>query len=78
VIDAARAHTEEAIGTLHSLMTDANQPGSVRVAAAEALLSRGWGKSPAWQQVSIITEPPKKTVDKMTEEELMAIIAAKA
>lgn len=44
VRDLARQHTEEAIKTLVAIMQDPTQPGRVRVAAAEAILDRGWGR----------------------------------
>lgn len=39
---AARQYTDEAIQTLRDCLKDEN--GRVRVAAAEALLDRGWGR----------------------------------
>jgi len=53
VQDLARAHTEEAIRTLVDIMRTAKHPAA-RVAAAQALLDRGWGKAP--QQVDV--RPP--------------------
>src|SRR5262249_861091 len=43
VRDLARQHTEAAVITLVSIMNNAEEPGRARVAAAEALLNRGWG-----------------------------------
>lgn len=40
----ARAHTERAIQALAGIMDNPNSPPAARVSAAEALLSRGWGK----------------------------------
>lgn len=40
----ARAHTAEAIATLVAIMTGQRSPASARVAAANALLDRGYGK----------------------------------
>ena len=40
----ARTHTESAIKTLAGIMTQPGANPSARVAAAEALLDRGWGK----------------------------------
>jgi len=42
--DLARERTEEAIGTLLDVMRNQDAPSAARVAAAEAMLSRGWGK----------------------------------
>jgi hypothetical protein len=46
----ARGHTETAIRVLAGIMAEKKAPHSARVAAAQALLDRGWGK-------------PKETVD---------------
>ena len=40
----ARAYTEKAIETLGGIMSQPSCPESARVAAAIALLDRGWGK----------------------------------
>jgi hypothetical protein len=40
----ARAYTEKAIETLGGIMSQPGCPESARVAAATALLDRGWGK----------------------------------
>jgi hypothetical protein len=42
----ARQHTEKAIETLAAVMTDTKAQPAARVAAAQALLDRGWGKAP--------------------------------
>ena len=44
VQDLAREHTADAIDTLAKVMSDGTAPQSAKVAAAEALLSRGWGR----------------------------------
>lgn len=44
VRELARKHTEEAIQTLAAIMRDKNENSRARVAAAEAILDRGWGK----------------------------------
>lgn len=46
VRDLARNHTDAAIATLVTIMRDSKQPGRARVAAAEALLDRAWGRVP--------------------------------
>lgn len=46
VKELARAHTAEAIKTLASIMRAKRTPSAARVAAANALLDRGWGKAP--------------------------------
>ena len=40
----ARAHTETAIRVLAGIMREDEAPAAARVAAAQALLDRGWGK----------------------------------
>jgi hypothetical protein len=40
----ARAHTETAVRALAGIMRQAKAPAAARVAAASALLDRGWGK----------------------------------
>jgi hypothetical protein len=40
----ARSHTDTAIRTLAGIMRQNKAPASARVAAAQALLDRGWGK----------------------------------
>lgn len=52
VRELARQHTAEAIQTLAMVMRDPDQPGRARVAAAEALLDRGWGRPPQATEVS--------------------------
>jgi hypothetical protein len=42
----ARSHTETAINTLKGIMQQLDAPPAARVAAACALLDRGWGKPP--------------------------------
>lgn len=44
VRDLARAHTEDAIRTLVEIRGDLGAPPAARVAAAQALLDRAWGK----------------------------------
>lgn len=44
VRDLARAQTEKAIQTLIDIQGDGTQPAPARVAAAQALLDRAWGK----------------------------------
>jgi hypothetical protein len=40
----ARGHTEGALATLASIMHSGEAPPAARVAAANSLLDRGWGK----------------------------------
>ncbi len=45
VRDAARQHTRAAVETLVSVMEDLKAPHSARVAAANGILDRGYGKA---------------------------------
>lgn len=40
----ARSHTETALKTLAGIMEQTDAPPAARVAAANSLLDRGWGK----------------------------------
>jgi hypothetical protein len=44
IASLARMHTKKAVKTLAAIMNEPHAPYSARVAAAEALLDRGWGK----------------------------------
>jgi hypothetical protein len=41
----ARSHTEKALKVLAGIMQQDDAPAAARVAAAQALLDRGWGKA---------------------------------
>ena len=45
IASLARAHTESAIRTLAAIMNKEDAPEASRVAAADKLLDRGWGKA---------------------------------
>ena len=69
VQELAREQSPEAINTLAKIMTDEKAPPAARVAAANVLLDRGYGKP---------TQPISKTLAKvdpstMSDEELAAI-----
>src|SRR4051812_34782811 len=44
ITELARAHSVDAIKTLATICKDPNETGPCRVAAAVALLDRGWGR----------------------------------
>lgn len=46
VTTLARQYTESAVKVLGAMVEDAKAPPAARVAAAQALLDRGWGKAP--------------------------------
>lgn len=64
VRELARAHTEVAIKTLVKALKAKTE--SVRVSAAEALLSRGWGKPPQPVGGSDDLPPIKTTFEWLT------------
>ena len=69
VRDLARAYTVEAIETLNSIMLDKKAPAAARIAAAQAILDRGYGKPSQYMNmeesrpIAILSETP------MSEEE---------
>ena len=69
----ARTHTETALRTLTSIMTIEDAPPAARVAAANSLLDRGWGK--AVQPVDATINDERKLND-LSSTELDARIAA--
>ena len=44
IASLARSHTETALNTLVGIMEQTDAPPAARVAAANAVLDRGWGK----------------------------------
>jgi Family of unknown function (DUF5681) len=69
---AARELTPVAIDTLEKAMTDQKAPWAPKIAAAIAILDRGWGKP---------TQPVEANVnifDQMTDEEQKILLAALA
>src|SRR5262245_29754216 len=44
IASLARMHTKKAVKTLAAIMNEPRAPYAARVAAAEALLNRGWGR----------------------------------
>ena len=70
VQELARRRSPDAINTLSAIMDDQKAPPAARVAAANALLDRGYGKP---------TQPISQTLTKidpstMSDEELAAIV----
>lgn len=64
----ARAHTETALATLAGIMRQEDAPPAARVAAANSLLDRGWGK--ATQPISGDDDAPPV---KFTQIELIGV-----
>jgi hypothetical protein len=70
VQELARAHTEAAIDTLAAIMSDEKASPTARIAAANALLDRGYGKP-----TSIVeTHIDNRNVREWTTEELDAFL----
>ena len=70
VAKAAREKTAEAIKTLTDAMTSEKAPWAARVAAACAILDRGWGRAP--QHIEITRRTDARN---LTDDELFAIAA---
>ena len=71
--DLARAQTENAVGVLVEIMTSKETPPA-RIAAANALLDRGWGKprgeveaEPAADIAAIIAERRRQVAEGMED-----------
>jgi hypothetical protein len=67
----ARAHTETALNTLAGIMKQEDAPPAARVAAANSLLDRGWGKPV--QPIDDVTDERK--LNDLSSTELDARIA---
>jgi hypothetical protein len=66
VQEAARQYTAEAMETLANIMRDAKAPPATRVAAANSLLDRGWGRAPA--SLSLSHETAEATSERLIAE----------
>lgn len=67
----ARSHTEKAINVLVGIMQEPKAPQAARVAAAQALIDRGWGK--ATQVIDATVR--NKSAQQMSDDELADIAA---
>lgn len=65
----ARSHTEAALKTLSGIMNEPDAPPAARVAAANSLLDRGWGK--AAQTVDMTVK--RVTARELPDDELASI-----
>lgn len=73
VRDLAREKTEKAISTLVSVMDGRKSPPNARVAAAVALLDRGWGRPPQAMELSASEKDNRSfswDLSKLTDKEL--------
>ena len=67
----ARQSTAEAVETLRDVMCDKNAPPAARVAAANSILDRGYGRP----SQTINSGGTDRSLDQMTNAELLAIVA---
>lgn len=67
----ARSHTESALRVLAGIMNEPEAPHAARVAAANSLLDRGWGKPVQTTDVTV----RKVTAQELRDDELAAIAA---
>ena len=70
--ELARKHTIEALDVLVQIMLNEKAPSNARVAAANTLLDRAYGKAPTFSTSD--TQAFKRAID-MTDDELAAIVA---
>lgn len=73
VRELARKYTETAILTIADIMNDENSSASVRLAAANTLLDRAWGRPEQAIQVSN-TDSKELEVEKLTTAELKRML----
>lgn len=66
----ARSHTEPALNTLRGIMQQPDAPAAARVAAAVALLDRGWGKPQQTVDMNV-----RRTIAKELADDELADIA---
>jgi len=69
--ELARKHTIEALDVLVQIMLNEKAPSNARVAAANTLLDRAYGKAPTFSTSH--TQAFKRAID-MTDDELAAIV----
>ncbi len=67
VIESAREHSPAAISTLVEIMNDHSAPHAARIAAANALLDRGYGKPPQTVHPYGIESEPERNTDEIRE-----------
>lgn len=67
-----REYTKEAIEALHNIMLNEKAPPAARVAAANSILDRGYGRPSQTINQGLADKPG----DQMTDEELIARIRA--
>lgn len=65
----ARTHTETCIRVLVHIASESSAPHSARVAAAQVLLDRGWGKPLQQHEIGAVGD-----FDRMSDDELRALL----
>lgn len=68
VASYARGYTEKALTTLAKIMEDVEAPPTARVAAANSILDRGWGKP-----LQTISGDPDNPLSVITRIELVGV-----
>jgi hypothetical protein len=75
IAELCREHTKEAIDALVGIMGNADAPPAARVAAASAILDRGWGRPAQSLAVNLESRPPGIR-DRPIEERIKLILAS--
>lgn len=68
----ARECTPEAFETLRTVMRNKKASDAARVAAADKILDRGWGKALQANVVATMTERDNRSLEELSTEELLA------
>ena len=76
IAQLARVHTEDALELLAEAMNAESEGYVIRLAAANALLDRAWGRAPSAALISV--EDASGPVEKLSNEQLMKIAAQAA
>ncbi len=74
IAELCRPHTKEAIAALVAIMGNGDAPPAARVAAATAILDRGWGRPAQSMAVNLESRPPG-TCNLPIEERIKLILA---
>lgn len=75
IAELCREHTKEAVTALVSIMGNEDAPPAARVAAASAILDRGWGR-PAQSLAVNLDSPLSGTKDLPIEERIKLILVS--
>ncbi len=71
VRDLCRAHTLDAVNALIEVVNTKTTPPAARVAAANSILDRGWGKAPVHIDATV------SSFERMSDQELIAFITGR-